>query len=351
MSIISKEENLSFDDVLLYPQHSIVPINEVDLTTRIFNTTLRLPVLSAAMDTITGYEMAKAMYEYGGAGVIHKNMPRKDQEEIMERLLSDTQLFGFAVSIGDFDAIEYGHSLSYSTFAVVDSAHADTRAMCNFVEELHKSKFDMDRIIIGNISTKEAARRLIKKGAKILKIGQGPSGICTTRIIAGIGVPQLQAIMDIYEMVQSEFSGDGIKLVADGGLRTSGDIAKALAAGADLVMLGGMLAGTNEALGGDTYRGMGSLEAMKLGSATRYGQTVTQKNTPEGVEIKVDRKGPVSEVLFHIEGGLRASMGYTGSGDLEELKESVFVKITNAGIKESHPHSYKEIKSTVNYKV
>lgn len=338
---------LSFDDVLLVPSYSCLKLAEIDISTHIFGRTLKLPILSAAMDTLTGIEMAVAMHSAGGAGVFHKNQPSEQQLHMMEQTINKgATVFGFAVSIGDFYMIEKSFEISPHSFAVVDTAHADTEEMNAFVRDLYKQNFDMKRIVIGNITTACAAKNLIQSGAVVLKIGQGASGICTTRIVAGIGIPQLQAIADISDATKDMWN---VQLIADGGLRTSGDIVKALAAGAHAVMLGGMLAGTDESLGGENFRGMGSLPAMAQGSASRYGQTQTQKHTPEGVEVKVHKKGSVKEVLATIEGGLRAGLGYTGSKNLEELREALFIKITNSGLRESHPHSFKELKNTVNY--
>ncbi len=735
---------LSFDDVLLVPSYSELNLADIDMSVEMLGSVYRIPIISAAMDTLTGSEMAKAMYKAGGAGVLHKNDPYEQRFDVMRDLIADgVPRFGFAVSIGDVDQIIEGLSLSSETFAVVDTAHADTKHMTDFIEQLEDlvlkgQELDMHRIIFGNVSTADAAERLADAGAINIKLGQGsgclaegtrilmangmykniehvkvgdfvinglgdpdevvatqfsgnkecikyrhdksvgstyctgdhlhmsvttsdintnvvlnegykgigkkfvkwnrldnldkdslltlpaninllpiksfsidlnefslnkdpkhkeptlypnydlgyligtflgdgcaciikgkrkvkkgaktsrtswdtttnllrwyldsrnpaqigklsqvferygfqykvknnikgtklttvyvynaalcrllskfgkistkhlpenywcsekdylrglldglvdtdgsidnkkvnlhttskslvelycylnlqlngampsvdpqkatlnkkrpdivaglpsyrvrfsksmtstrltasghkilklkehcyglsnestlpthmptydiqlrnnPSfianncivhnSICSTRIVAGIGIPQFQAILDAYEVANKFCS---VNLIADGGLRTSGDIVKALAAGANMVMLGGMLAGTDESLGGSNYRGMGSLPAMAQGSAARYGQTQTQKHTPEGVEVVVHSKGPVSEILAAIEGGIRAGMGYTGSADLSELREANFIEITNSGLRESHPHSYKEIKETINYK-
>lgn len=340
---------LSFDDVLLAPRYSDIPLSEIDTSIEIFRTRLKLPILSAAMDTLTGYDMASAMFQKDAAGVVHKNMTKDEQFKILNNLSRDgVSTFGFAVSIGDYEHIIAGLAISENSFAVVDTAHADTKTMIEFIKGLCDRGYDMNRIVIGNISTRSAARNLFYAGAKVLKVGQGSGSICTTRIVAGIGTPQLQAIGEVADVAEDFVDA---RVIADGGIRTSGDIVKALAAGAHAVMLGGMLAGTDESLGGHNYRGMGSLPAMAKGSAARYGQTQTQKHTPEGVEVIVHTKGPVHEVLSAIEGGLRAGMGYTGSKNLEELREALFVRITNSGLRESHPHSYKEIKETINYKI
>lgn len=349
---------LSFDDVLLIPSYSELNLADIDISTNIFGRQFQLPVFSAAMDTITGLKMAEAMWVSGGAGVFHKNQTADEQRKLMKEMMElKATTFGFAVSIGDYSCIEKGLSISPTSFAVVDTAHADTKDMNNFVKELVKrngmeeyraGNFDMNRIVIGNIATADAAKRLIDNGAKVLKIGHGNGSICSTRIVAGTGIPQLKAIMDISDAISST---PDVRLIADGGLRSSGDIVKALAAGAHAVMLGGMLAGTIESIGGENYRGMGSLPAMAKGSASRYGQTQTQKHTPEGVEVTVHKKGSVYEVLQAIEGGIRSGMGYTGSKNLAELREALFIRITDSGLRESHPHSYKELKNTINYNI
>lgn len=359
-NIISKK-SLAFDDVLLIPSHSYVHPQEVSLSTKIGDITLKLPVLSAAMDTLTGYEMAHALAKAGACGVVHKNITIKEQVQIAvmldnERKKNDNYHFAMAVGVNDYERI--AQLLKYEpSFIVVDSAHADTASMCSFVKNIITGridntllgyKIDPMRLIVGNISTYDAALRLYKAGVRIIKIGQGSGSICSTRIVAGIGIPQFQAICDV-ERARVENQMDDLYIVADGGLRYSGDIVKALAAGANAVMLGGMLAGTDESLGGTEYRGMGSIPAMEAGSASRYNNDL-KKLTPEGVEATVVSKGSVDSVLAQIEGGIRAGMGYTGSANLEELRESWFTEITNSGLKESHPHSLSTVKPAPNYK-
>ena len=354
-------KSLSFDDVLLVPTHSKVHPQEVSLGTVVGGTALGLPVFSAAMDTLTGYEMADALAKAGGCGVVHKNMTIKKQVEIAalldnERKKNDNYHFAMAVGVNDYERVS--HLLKYDpSFIVVDSAHGDTQAMHTFVGDLLRGsdtignslgfKIDPMKLIVGNISTGDAAMRLHREGVRIVKVGQGSGSICSTRIVAGIGVPQFQAICNVDE-TREYMQLEDLYIIADGGLRYSGDIVKALAAGAHAVMLGGMLAGTEEALGGTEYRGMGSIPAMEAGSASRYNNDL-KKMTPEGVEATVSSKGPVANVLAQIEGGIRAGMGYTGSKNLEELRESWFTEITNSGLRESHPHSLLSIKPAPNY--
>ena len=240
---------------------------------------------------------------------------------------------------------------------VVDSAHGHSKNVLNTVKKI-KEKFPNIDVIGGNIVTKEAAKDLIEAGCDAVKVGIGPGSICTTRIIAGVGVPQLTAVMEVAEYCKDK----GIGVIADGGIKQSGDIAKAIAAGADCVMLGGLFAGCDEAPGEEMiyegrkykiYVGMGSLVAMKRGSADRYFQNSKvemKKLVPEGIEGRVPYKGQVSDVIYQLMGGLRSGMGYCGCKTISEMKENArFVEITNAGLKESHPHDVELIKEAPNY--
>ncbi|WP_457615394.1 IMP dehydrogenase [Methanopyrus sp.] len=484
---------LTFDDVLLIPRRSSVEPAEVDVSTRVtVNYRLNIPILSAAMDTVTEAEMAIAMARYGGLGVIHRNMTVEEQvkevrrvknaRDVLQRdvvtispnesvkraveLMEKYDVGGLPVvdeegkvvgiitrrdvgllseeEIGELDVksvmteepvvIEEGEDLEeralrvmreekiervpvvddegrllgivtakdvvdlrgeteaatdeegrYLTAAavgpkdpdraialdeagadilVVDCAHAHTETVINFVKEI-KREVDAD-IIAGNIATAEAAEDLIAAGADALKVGIGPGSICTTRIVAGVGVPQITAVAWVADVAEEH----GIPVIADGGIRYSGDIAKAIAAGADAVMLGNLLAGTDEAPGRlirlrgrlyKQYRGMGSLGAMMKGeSADRYfkqpeqgGHHVAQtKFVPEGVEGVVPYKGPVGDVLYTLVGGLRSSMGYVGAKNIEEMKKKArFVRITRAGYEESHPHDIAITDEAPNYQI
>ena len=224
------------------------------------------------------------------------------------------------------------------------------------ISEIIKKKFKGLEVAVGNIATAEGARALIKAGADSIKVGVGPGSICTTRIIAGIGVPQLTAILDVCSVA----SKNNIPVIADGGIKYSGDITKALAAGASCVMIGNLLAGTDEAPGEivlyqgrtfKTYRGMGSIEAMKEGSKDRYYQDdiIDSKLVPEGIEGRVSYRGPINKVVFQLVGGLKAGMGYTGSKNLDSLRNAKFLKLTSAGLKESHVHDISISRETPNY--
>ncbi len=267
----------------------------------------------------------------------------------------DRLLVGAAIGVTD-DCIERTTALVNAGVDVVvlDSAHGHSKNIINKVKEV-KEAFPELPVIAGNIATGEAAKALIEAGADAIKVGIGPGSICTTRVVAGIGVPQITAINDVYE-VAKEYD---IPVIGDGGIKYSGDISKAVAAGADVIMLGSLLAGCDESPGENeiyqgrrfkTYRGMGSLAAMEKGSKDRYFQTGSKKLVPEGVEGRVPYKGPVSDTIFQLIGGLRAGMGYCGAPNIKTMKENaVFVKITGAGLRESHPHDIYITKEAPNY--
>jgi IMP dehydrogenase len=239
---------------------------------------------------------------------------------------------------------------------VIDTAHGHTEGVVTKLKEVKEIYPELD-IIVGNIATAEAAKYLVEAGANAVKVGIGPGSICTTRIIAGVGVPQLTAINEVAKALE----GTGIPVIADGGIRFTGDIVKALAAGADTVMIGSMFAGVEESPGETiiyegrkfkSYRGMGSLEAMQKGSKDRYFQDAeddVKKLVPEGISGRVPYKGNLFEVVYQIIGGLRAGMGYCGAPSIEKLKEAKFVRITNAGMKESHPHDVTITREAPNY--
>lgn len=480
-------ESLTFDDVLLVPAASEVQPADVDTSTQLTkNIRLHIPILSAAMDTVTEAEMAIAMAQAGGIGVLHRNMepeiqamnvrkvkrfesgmvvdpitiqpeatladalqlmkenaisgipvtepngklvgiltnrdvrfaenpdePIKnlmtkdnlvkvyntvDKDEArrllhqnrIEKLLvvddaerciglvtvkdieksqsfphasKDSQsrlLVAAAVGTGEKNGIERAAILAAAGLdvVVVDTAHGHSRAVLDTVSAIRTNHKDL-QIIAGNIATADAAKALIKAGADALKVGIGPGSICTTRVVAGVGVPQLTAIMD----VASAAAKKGIPVIADGGIKYSGDFAKAIAAGADCAMMGSAFAGTDEAPGEvilfqgrsyKTYRGMGSVGAMVKGSADRYFQgavTQSQKLVPEGIEGRVPYKGPVGNVIHQMVGGLRASMGYTGSATITQMKENAeFTRMTGAGFKESHVHNVTITSEAPNYR-
>ncbi|MGL4733271.1 MAG: IMP dehydrogenase [Fusobacteriaceae bacterium] len=476
------KEAITFDDVLLVPGRSEVLPHEVSLKTRLTkNITLNVPILSAAMDTVTEGDLAIALARQGGIGFIHKNMSIADQaaevdrvkrnesgmiknpvtlkkdsrlgdaEDIMRRYkisglpvveengkligiitnrdlkyrknldesvsdimtkeklvtapvgttleeAKDILLFnrieklpivdeeGYLkglITIKDIDnLVEYPNACKDSQgrlrvggavgvgadtlervaalikagvdIITVDSAHGHSLGVINTIKAI-REKFPNIDLIGGNIVTAEAAADLIDAGVNAVKVGVGPGSICTTRVVAGVGVPQLTAVNDVYELCKTR----GIGVIADGGIKLSGDVVKAIAAGGDCVMLGGLLAGTSEAPGEEiiyegrkykVYVGMGSMAAMKRGSKDRYFQNDAQKLVPEGIEGRVAFKGDLKDVVYQLCGGLRAGMGYCGTATIEELKTNgKFIKITGAGLKESHPHDIIITKEAPNY--
>ena len=479
------ETGLTFDDVLLVPAYSEILPSEVNLTSKFSrNLSLKVPVVSAAMDTVTESKMAIAMAQEGGIGVIHKNLTIKKQcdkvrrvkrsesgmildpvtlskkskvkdalksmkeysiggipivdksnslvgivtnrdlrfendmnkpiEEVMtfkniitgspgitlkqaEKILQknkieklpvidkENKLVGL-ITFRDIQKITLKPSSNKDEFGrlrvaaaigvggdnlerckmlyksgvdavVIDTAHAHTKSVLKIIKEVKKSFPDLD-VVAGNVATAEAAKFLAKAGVDGVKVGIGPGSICTTRIVAGVGYPQLSAINNVYNALK----GSGISIVADGGVKHTGDITKAIAAGADCVMLGSMLAGTLESPGETiiyegrkfkTYRGMGSVEAMEKGSKERYFQSsIKDKNklVPEGIVGRVPYKGSLVESMFQFTGGLKSGMGYCGASSIKDLKEkSNFVQITRAGLDESHPHNITITKESPNY--
>ena len=481
------KEGLTFDDVLLVPAESSVLPNAVSTATRLTRTiVLEAPVVSAAMDTVTEWEMAVALAREGGIGILHRNLsieaqvgevdrvkrseagmiddpvtlqpdalvsdalalmeryrisgvPITDAAGVLVGILTNRDLrferdvsqpvsalmtsrdlvtapvgttlaeaekllhqhrieklpivdadgrltglitvkdiskrvefpqatkdaqgrlrVGAAVGVGP-DAVERAASLiaAGADVLVVDTAHGHSAGVIEMVARIRGLSGEFE-LIAGNISTGEAARALIDAGADAIKAGQGPGAICTTRVVAGVGVPQVTAVYDIAEVAASF----GVPVIADGGMTSSGDVAKAIAAGADSVMLGSMLAGTDEAPGevivvqGErfkSYRGMGSLGAMKARgfSKDRYFQgdvEDVEKLVPEGIEARVPYKGAVGAVLHQIVGGLRQAMGYCGAPTIEAMKQAQFVRITGAGLRESHPHDVTMTKDAPNYR-
>ena len=481
MSKILKEA-LTFDDVLLVPAKSEVLPNMVKLNTRLTNKIkLNVPLMSAAMDTVTESKMAIAMAREGGIGVIHKNMTIEQQAEEVMRvkrsengvindpfylspdnfvyeadalmgkykisgvpIVEDDRLVGIItnrdmrfmtdfnvkistvmttedrlitapvgttleeakvilqkhrveklplvdengklsglITIKDIEkSVQYpnsardeqGRLLCAAAIGVtndvldragalidagvdvlvLDSAHGHSANIMKTIK-LIKEHWPEMQLVAGNIATAEAAEDLIAAGADAVKVGIGPGSICTTRVVSGIGVPQLTAVMDVAEVC----SKHNIPLIADGGIKYSGDIVKAVAAGADVIMVGSLLAGCEESPGEEelfqgrrfkSYRGMGSMAAMAKGSADRYFQTGTKKLVPEGVEGRVPFKGMMGDTVFQLMGGLRSGMGYCGAATIEDLKKNgKFVKITGAGLKESHPHDIHITKEAPNY--
>ncbi len=346
-------EGITFDDVLLVPAYSEVLPKDVSLRSRFCRSiTLDIPFVSAAMDTVTGSAMAIAMAQAGGIGVIHKNMTAEAQAAEVRAVKAR----GLRVAAGagiTTDILErVGALVGAGVDAIVlDSAHGHSKGVLDALRKVKDSFPGLD-VVVGNIATAQAARDLVAAGADALKVGIGPGSICTTRIVAGVGVPQLSAIAEVAE------AADGVPVIADGGLRYSGDVVKALAAGADCVMCGSMFAGTEEAPGEvvevngvrmKTYRGMGSIDAMQAGSADRYFQKGGGKLVPEGVVAGVPCKGPVADVLFQLAGGLRSGMGYVGAPTVSALHEARFVRISPASLRENHPHDVTITKKSPNY--
>jgi len=367
------KEGYTFDDLLLVPAYSTVVPADVSLKTRLCDgIELSIPVCSAAMDTVTESAMAIALAQSGGIGFIHKNLSVEAQAEMVRAVKSaevtskdaavDSNgklLAGAAVGVSETTMVRVKELVEAGVdILTVDSAHGHSKGVIDTVAKIHKA-YPKLPLVGGNIVTSDAAQALIQAGASVLKVGVGPGSICTTRIVSGVGVPQLSAISDVVQVAKRYNVG----VIADGGIKFSGDIVKALAAGADAVMLGGLLAGCEETPGDiievygkrvKTYVGMGSLSAMQRGSSDRYfqgGQKELKKLVPEGIEATVPYKGPMSDVIYQMMGGLRSGMGYCGCETISELKDKAkFVKISNAGLKESHPHTVENVKEAPNYR-
>ena len=316
------KEALTFDDVLLTPKYSEILPSEVTTNTSLSkNLNLKIPIISSAMDTVTESKMAIAIAKAGGIGVIHRNLDIKSQISEINKVKSKKLLVGAAVGAGPLEYKRAEAILKANVdLIVVDTAHGHTKKVGEIIRKIKKLKSNKTTLCAGNIATTEAAKFLIKLGAEVIKVGIGPGSICTTRLVAGIGVPQLSAILAVRKGVGRK----KVSIIADGGIKFSGDISKALAAGADAVMIGSLFAGTNESPGKiikkngklfKSFRGMGSIGAMNKGSADRYFQTKqkdTSKYVPEGVEGLVKYKGSVEKIIYRLIGGLKSSMGYLG---------------------------------------
>ncbi|ATO52989.1 IMP dehydrogenase [Lactobacillus amylovorus] len=371
------KKGLTFDDVLLIPAESHVLPNEVDLSTQLAdNIKLNIPLISAGMDTVTEGAMAIAMALQGGLGVVHKNMSIQAQASEVANVKSvvvpsnatkaavdDQNRLLCAAAVGvTSDTFERAEAFleAGADAIVIDTAHGHSAGVLRKIKEF-REHFPKQTLIAGNVATGDATRALFDAGVDVVKVGIGPGSICTTRIVAGVGVPQITAIYDAASAAREYHK----PIIADGGIKYSGDVVKALAAGGNAVMLGSMLSGTTEAPGDifedngkkyKRYRGMGSVGAMAQahGSSDRYfqgGVNEANKLVPEGVEARVEYKGDVSDVVFQIDGGLRSGMGYCGAANISELIEKAqFVQITNAGLRESHPHDVQMTKEAPNYK-
>ena len=362
---------LTFDDVLLIPQYSEILPGDASVTTRFSrHIALNTPVVSAAMDTVTEDGMAIAMAIEGGIGVVHRNQPPEDQAEQVaavkaaavpaEAVLASLDGRGrlrvaAAVGVGT-DSIARAEALVRAGVdaLVVDTAHGHTRNVIDALRRYRDSYGVAIDLVAGNVATPEGTAALIEAGADGVKVGIGPGSICTTRIVAGVGVPQLTAIM----MCAAVAHQHDVPIIGDGGIRYSGDIVKALAAGADTIMLGRLLAvaeespGETERVGGRVvkeYRGMGSLGAMSAGS-DRYPQVDRRKLVPEGVEALVAVAGPLAGILYQLIGGTKAGMTYCGAESIADLRvKARFVQLTQSGQLESHPHDIELARSAPNY--
>ena len=353
------KEALTFDDVTLAPQYSKVLPSDVSTKTYLSNQLkLDIPILSSAMDTVTESKMAIAVAKEGGIGVIHRNLTIAQQISEIKKVKSKKLKVGAAVGTNESEFNRIKNIVKQDIdLIVVDTAHGHSQKVADIILKIKKIKSKKTALCAGNIATAEAARFLCKLGVDVIKVGIGPGSICTTRLIAGIGVPQLSALLDVKKGLNKK-----VKMISDGGIKFSGDIAKALAAGADAVMIGSMLAGTSEAPGKiikkkgklfKVFRGMGSVGAMNKGSADRYFQKKQKdksKYVPEGVEGLIKYKGDASKTIHKLTGGLRSSMGYLGASQIKLLsKKARFVKITKAGFYESMVHSIDEVKKNSEY--
>ena len=368
---------LTFDDVLLVPQASDVLPSQVDVRTHLGRDLyLNTPILSAAMDTVTESAMATCMAQLGGLGVVHKNLSPQAQRREVEKVKkaeagpkatkdSQGRLFvGAAVGVNEKDRKLVGELCEVGVdLLTIDTAHGHSSRVMEQIKWVRQQWPEL-YIVGGNVVTYQGAKALFEAGADIVKVGVGGGSICTTRIVAGVGVPQITALYDCMRAVR-ELKKQGSALIADGGVKFSGDVVKALAVGAGAVMLGSLLAGTDESPGEmilyqgrsyKVYRGMGSLGAMRFeGSRSRYKQghiNKAHKLVPEGIEGRVPYKGALSSTLHQLVGGVRSGMGYVGAGDLKTLrKRAQFVRISPQSLRESHVHDVTIVKEAPNYRV
>lgn len=370
------KKGLTFDDVLLIPAESHVLPNQVDLSTDLAdNLHLKVPFISAGMDTVTESSMAIAMALQGGLGVIHKNMSIDAQAgevatvkgvdlpgNFDKAAVDKNKRLLVAAAVGvTSDTLQRAEALlkAGADAIVIDTAHGHSAGVLRKIKEI-RDHFPDVTLIAGNVATAEATKALYDAGVDVVKVGIGPGSICTTRVVAGVGVPQITAVYDAASVAREYHK----TIIADGGIKYSGDIVKALAAGGNAVMMGEMFSGTTEAPGKvfeidgkkyKSYRGMGSVAAMAQahGSSDRYfqgGVNEANKLVPEGIEGREEYKGDVSDIIFQMVGGLRSGMGYVGAPDIPTLIEKAqFVQITNAGLRESHPHDVQITKQAPNY--
>lgn len=370
-------ECLTYDDILLKPQYSEVLPTEADISTYFSkNIKIKIPIVSSAMDTVTEGATAEKMALIGGIGVIHKNLLPKDQAAEVLRVKSfqldddqrkianidaDNKLrVAAAVGVSDFEFERATLLIQSGVDAlVIDTAHGHSLGVINMVKKVRENFGSIVDIVAGNVATPEGCEALINAGVDGIKVGIGPGSICTTRIVAGIGVPQVTALNECYDIC----SKSRIPYIADGGVKFSGDVVKALALGASSVMIGSLFAGCDESPGkmiecnGEmfkSYRGMGSLGAMAKGSKDRYGQGKIKddsKLVPEGVEGMVTYRGALEPLVYQLLGGVRSGMGYLGAATISDLRERAhFIRISKASYKESHAHDVTITEEAPNYK-
>lgn len=370
MKLTSLRETYTYDELLLVPQESsVIPEQAQVNTTLCRDVHLPLPLLSSAMDTVSEERLAIALAREGGLTVLHKNLSIDAQAKMVKTVkeapLGDAKTPSIdsqgrlmvAAAVGANPEMEARADALVAAGVDVlclDSAHGDSDNVVRHVAILRK-RHPTIPLIAGNIVTVSAAKRLIEAGADCVKVGVGPGSICTTRVISGVGMPQASAVDDVASYCVSRHIG----VIADGGIRFSGDIVKALALGASGVMIGALYAEAEEAPGETlmhqgkrykAYNGMGSLTCMKKGSADRYFQSSQGKLVPEGIEAMVPLKGSVRDITFELIGGLRSGMGYCGAKNLQEFREKAqFVKISVSGLRESHPHDVIPTKEAPNY--
>jgi len=365
---------LTFDDVLLLPAESDILPKSVETTTRLTrNITINIPIVSAAMDTVTESRMAIAMAQTGGLGFIHKNLTVDEQAAEVHKVkkyesavvsdpitIEPEAKLSAAVGVGpDREARIHALLKAGADVITIDTAHGHSRGVIEAIRAT-KANFKGIELVAGNVATAEATEALCLAGVDAVKVGIGPGSICTTRVVAGVGVPQITAVDECVRAAEKF----GVPVISDGGVKYSGDLVKALAAGASSVMIGSLLAGTEEAPGDvilyqgrsyKSYRGMGSIGAMKKGSKDRYFQadvSDSDKLVPEGIEGRVPYKGSIEMTLFQLVGGLRSGMGYLGCRGIAELRSKPrFVRISSSGLRESHVHDVIITQEAPNYRV
>ena len=349
----SIKDSLTFDDVSLIPKHSSIVPNETITSVELFKQLkLKIPLISSAMDTVTESKMAIAIGKLGGIGIIHRNLSIEKQVQEVKKVKRQKLPVGAAIGVNKND-LDRAKKLSKANvdLLVIDTAHGHTNKVLKIIKKVKKIIKKIP-LCAGNIATGKAAKFLADSGVDIVKVGIGPGSICTTRLVAGVGVPQLSAVLEVKNALRNRKT----KIISEGGIKFSGDLAKAIGAGADAVMIGSLFSGTLESPGKifkrrgklyKSFRGMGSAGAMAVGSADRYYQKKFKdlsKFVPEGVEGIVKFKGSVNKIIYNLVGGLRSSMGYLGAKTVKDLqKKGEFVKITKAGFYESMVHNVDQI--------